>query len=163
MIKSGSRFSFGTEWVVKNEMAKPGGHGRLLDDPLIVGNNRNPIYGLQTEPISTLRNAVHFCQAIVPELKDINLLMAVDQAIEAMTDDISALERAPLSIDQAASIYFYTMETPFYSVLNGAMRSENRDAIKPFFKFCKLFLSALYLVPLSAAAITVPRRESLLD
>ena len=66
-------------------MAKAGGHGRLLDDPLIVGNNRNPIYGLQIEPISTLRNAVHFCQGIVPELKDINLLMAVDQAIEAMT------------------------------------------------------------------------------
>ena len=109
-------------------MAKAGEHGRLLDDPLIVGNNnRNPIYGLQTEPISTLRNTVHYCQDIVPEFKDINLLMSVDQAIEAMTDDISALERAPLSIDQAASIYFYTIETPFYAVLNAAMRSEDRN------------------------------------
>ena len=100
---------------------------------------------------------MRYCQEIVPELQGFNLLMAVDQAIEAMTDDISALQRAPLSIDQAASIYFYTMETPFYALLNTAMRSEDRNVVKPFLKFCKLFLSALYLLRLPVAAITVSR------
>ena len=62
-----------------------------------------------------------------------------------------------LTIDQAAAIYFYTMETPFYGALNAALRSENRSLIRPFIKFVKLFLSGLYLLPLPPAPTVVFR------
>ena len=55
-----------------------------------------------------------------------------------------------LSKDQSASIYIYTMEwgeTSLYRVLNGALRSDDRQALKIWFPYLKLFDTALDLLP----------------
>jgi hypothetical protein len=91
-------------------------HLRLVDNAAIVGHNRNPIYGLKAEPLDTLANTLLACCANAPSLAGVDLMMAAEQADEAMKEDLTAAERGPLSVDQAAAIYFYTMETPFYEV-----------------------------------------------
>ena len=55
-----------------------------------------------------------------------------------------------LSKDQSASIYIYTMEwgeTSLYRVLNEALRSDDRQALKIWFPYLKLFDTALDLLP----------------
>ena len=55
-----------------------------------------------------------------------------------------------LSKDQSAAVYIYTMEwgdTTLYRVLNKALRSENRQALKIWFPYLKLFDTALDKLP----------------
>ncbi|CAF1035996.1 unnamed protein product [Adineta ricciae] len=55
-----------------------------------------------------------------------------------------------LTHDEAASITIYTMEmdgNSLYRVLNKALRSENRDHIKPWLPYLKLFMTALNKLP----------------
>jgi hypothetical protein len=55
-----------------------------------------------------------------------------------------------LTHDESAAIYLYTMEggeNSFYRVLNEALRSEDRPAIKPWFPYLKLFDTALAKLP----------------
>jgi hypothetical protein len=55
-----------------------------------------------------------------------------------------------LTHDESAAVYLYTMEggqNSFYKVLNKALRSENRPALKPWFPFLKLFDVALKKLP----------------
>ena len=56
-----------------------------------------------------------------------------------------------LNQDESASICLYTMEfngrPSLYKALNEALRAQNRGALKPWFSFLKLFLTALYKLP----------------
>jgi hypothetical protein len=55
-----------------------------------------------------------------------------------------------LTQDEAASIMLYTMSwepTCLFSVLNATLRMKNRDTLKPWFLFIKLFLVALDRLP----------------
>ncbi|CAF2708395.1 unnamed protein product [Rotaria sp. Silwood2] len=55
-----------------------------------------------------------------------------------------------LTYDQSAAVYIYTMElgdTTLYRVLNKALRSENRQALKIWFPYLKLFDTALDKLP----------------
>ncbi|CAF1234185.1 unnamed protein product [Rotaria sordida] len=55
-----------------------------------------------------------------------------------------------LTRDESAAIYIYTMEwdeTSLYRVLNKALRSENRQALKIWFPYLKLFDTALDKIP----------------
>ena len=52
-----------------------------------------------------------------------------------------------LSVDEIASIQLYTQESPFYRVLNENLRNQNRSILTPFLPYIKLFLSALYKLP----------------
>jgi hypothetical protein len=57
-----------------------------------------------------------------------------------------------LTPDESASIHLYTMESQpssnsFYGLLNAALRSENRDKLKPYFAYLKLILTALFKMP----------------
>jgi hypothetical protein len=62
-----------------------------------------------------------------------------------------------LNQDESASIHVYTMEfgiePSLYKVINAALRAENREALKPWFSFLKLFLTALYKLPLCAQTV----------
>ena len=61
-----------------------------------------------------------------------------------------------LSKDESAAVYIYTMEwgdTTLYRVLNKALRSENRQALKIWFPFLKLFDTALDKLPTVKEAI----------
>ncbi len=56
-----------------------------------------------------------------------------------------------LSQDESASIQLYTMqfdsEPSLYEVLNKALCDENRQSLKPWAAFLKLFLTALHKIP----------------
>ncbi len=56
-----------------------------------------------------------------------------------------------LTQDESASIHLYTMQfhggSSLYVLLNQSLRAENRDELKPWFLFLKLFLTALYKLP----------------
>ncbi|CAF1342692.1 unnamed protein product, partial [Rotaria sordida] len=91
-------------------------------------------------------------------------LVTLEKALEALQSDIKQLPyyiktakkhcRYPsehgLTKDQSAAIYIYSMEwgdTTLYRVLNNALRSENRQALKIWFPFLKLFDTALEKLP----------------
>jgi hypothetical protein len=56
-----------------------------------------------------------------------------------------------LDQQESASIHLYTMQfssgPSLYQLLNQSLRAENRDELKPWFLFLKLFLTALYKLP----------------
>jgi len=57
-----------------------------------------------------------------------------------------------LTIDESASIRLYTMEWPkphqsLYSMLNHTLKMTNRKDLQPYFKYLKLFLTALVQMP----------------
>ncbi|CAF2972533.1 unnamed protein product [Rotaria sp. Silwood2] len=52
-----------------------------------------------------------------------------------------------LSLDESAAIYLYTMPIGFVTRLNEALRAENRNALKSWFAFLKLFITALEKLP----------------
>ncbi|CAF1429946.1 unnamed protein product [Didymodactylos carnosus] len=53
-----------------------------------------------------------------------------------------------LTQDESAAIQLYTMQfssgPSFYELFNQTLRSENRELLKPWFRYLKLFLTALY-------------------
>jgi hypothetical protein len=58
-----------------------------------------------------------------------------------------------LSRDESAAIYLYTMSKDFYPRLNGALRSDSRDALKAWFPFLKLFIAAIEKLPSSVKTV----------
>ncbi len=57
-----------------------------------------------------------------------------------------------LTPDESASIMLYSMEwssreKSFYFILNKSLRSENRQLLKPWFLYLRLFLHALSKLP----------------
>ncbi|CAF4046194.1 unnamed protein product, partial [Rotaria sp. Silwood1] len=56
-----------------------------------------------------------------------------------------------LTQNESASIHLYTMQfdggPSLFYVLNRTLRAENRQELKPWFSFLKLFLTALYKLP----------------
>lgn len=117
---------------------------RLLDVNEDDGDNFNAIRGIPKAPDMPFEAAVTVLVDGVPELHDENLGGEAKLASRFAKNHPDAL----LSQDQVAAINFYTRETPFYEVLNNAMRARNREVLKPFFPFLKIFFSALYLLEL---------------
>jgi hypothetical protein len=56
-----------------------------------------------------------------------------------------------LTQDESASIHLYTMQfhggPSLYLLLNQSLRAKDREELKPWFSFLKLFLTALYKLP----------------
>jgi hypothetical protein len=91
-------------------------------------------------------------------------LVSIDEALQSIESQIDELPyyikiakkhcRYPsshgLSRDESAAIYIYTMEwgdQTLYRVLNQALRSENRQLLKIWFPYLKLFDTALEKLP----------------
>ena len=99
--------------------------------------NHNPIYGYQHLPILKLEKAVEKLVEIVPGL--MTYVAEAKNNCNRMT--------TLLTHDESAAIYLYSMPIKFFSQLNAALRAKNRDALKPWFGFLRLFLSALEKLP----------------
>ena len=106
--------------------------------------NFNPIDGLLAEPIVSLVTAVQMLQDKDPKMAKIKLLPRVTIALMFAED----LDSDKMSLDQAASIHLYTQESEIYKELNLRLRERDRNLLKPFFPYLKLFLSGLYKLPL---------------
>src|ERR1700722_17056089 len=92
-------------------------------------------------------------------------LVPLERALEPIADRIDQLTRYikvakqhchfpsehGLTHDESAAVYLYTMEwgdDSLYRVLNRALRSEDRPALKPWFAYLKLFDTALSKLPI---------------
>ncbi|CAF3518696.1 unnamed protein product [Rotaria sp. Silwood2] len=99
--------------------------------------NRNPIYGYEAMPLKTLEEATETVTHRVSGLSNY-----VARAKQECNKDFTIL-----TLDESAAIYLYSMPTPFHYRLNKSLRIENRDALKPWFSFLKLFTNALEKLP----------------
>lgn len=105
-----------------------------------------PITGYAEEPLLSLSEA---CSPLINILHDLSLYVqtAVDETPEQPPDG--------LTINESAAIRLYTMEwhkphPSLYSKLNFALRNTDRDSLRPYFKYMKLFLTALVKLPCAA-------------
>jgi hypothetical protein len=105
--------------------------------------NDSPIDGYKNQDIMKLENAI---EKVVPFVEGITTY--VDDAKQKCNRNSTIL-----AWDESAAIYLYTMPTPFFSRLNETLRAENRHALKPWFAFLKLFMSALEKIPSKAATV----------
>ena len=88
-------------------------------------NNGLPIKGIWESSRLTFEQSIQFAQI---ETLD-------EDYIYICLDYFENVEDPPynLGIDEACSIRFYTMETPFYKELNCALRKRDRNEAKRFF------------------------------
>lgn len=100
------------------------------------------IKGYEKEPLLCLEQACEPLFKILDELHD-NIRIAIENS------------RNPpdgLSQDESASIHLYTMEwedsnDSLYAVLNRTLRTPERQMLRPWFRYLKLFLTALFKLP----------------
>ncbi len=100
------------------------------------------IKGYEKEPLLSLEEACEPLHKILDEL-DENIVIAKKNCKRPADG---------LSQDESASIHLYTMEwedsdDSLYAVLNRTLRTPERQMIKPWFKYLKLFLTALFKLP----------------
>ena len=102
-----------------------------------------PISGYEDMPIVPLETAVE------PLVK---LLPAVESYAYAAKQRCKNPPSDDLTVDESASIMLYSMDWKpldkcLYHALNATLRSEDRDKLKPWFLYLKLFLTALARLP----------------
>ena len=102
-----------------------------------------PIVEYAKEPLLPLYKA---CIPLIDILHNLYIYVqiALNETPEVPLDE--------LTVDESAAIRLYTMEwdAPYpslYVMLNQAMRHRNREHIRPYFKYMKLFLTALVKLP----------------
>jgi hypothetical protein len=100
-----------------------------------------PICGYWSEKLAPLEQALKF---IVPHIEQL------DRSIKAAKKYCHFPSEHGLTHDESAALYLYTMEggdNSFYRVLNRALQSEDRPALKPWFPYLKLLDTALFKLP----------------
>ncbi|CAF0743707.1 unnamed protein product [Adineta steineri] len=100
-----------------------------------------PVYGYHSEELVTIEKAL---QPIESQIRELTRYIKIARQYCHFPSEHG------LTKDQSAAIYIYTMEwgeTTLYRVLNIALRSENRQALKVWFPFLKLFDTALDKLP----------------
>jgi hypothetical protein len=106
-----------------------------------------PVYGFRSEKLVSLETAL---EPVVSQIDELPYYIKIAKKSCRYPSEHS------LSKDQSAAIYIYTMEwgdTTLYRVLNKALRSENRQALKIWFPYLKLFDTALDLLPTVKGAL----------
>ena len=126
-------------------MASATGHNinlRFLD----VGEEPNqvllPIRGYAKEPSLPLEEAVKPISDLLDDL-------------ETMVDIAKSNSKKPadgLTVDESAAIHLYTMQweepnVSLFTKLNTTLRSKRREPLKPWFRYLKLALTALFKLP----------------
>ncbi|CAF3228216.1 unnamed protein product, partial [Rotaria sp. Silwood2] len=101
----------------------------------------SPVYGYRSEKEVILEKAL---ETIGPQIEELpHYIMIAKRHCHFPSEH-------GLTQDQSAAVYIYTMEwgeTSLYRVLNKALRSENRLALKIWFPYLKLFDTALDKLP----------------
>jgi hypothetical protein len=114
--------------------------------------NLRPIVGYAVEPLLPLFKACAPLTNIVHNLS-FYVQIALNETSEEPPDG--------LSIDESAAIRLYTIEwerphRSLYSMLNQTLKEDDRECLRPYFKYLKLFLTALAKLP-CAPPLTVWR------
>jgi hypothetical protein len=99
--------------------------------------NENPIYGYEDLPLLTLEETL---EKLDPDIS--HVINYVKTAKKKYSHHSNLLTR-----DESAAIYLYSMASPVFSHLNKALRAKDRHALKPWFAFLKLFITALEKLP----------------
>ncbi|CAF3795354.1 unnamed protein product [Rotaria sp. Silwood1] len=113
---------------------------RITDVQYEPGKLLMPIEGYEKMKLGSLEEAIEFLVAIVPDIR--RKAYIAKQRCQEPKDGLTS--------DESASIFLYTMEWDpdcVYSLLNRALRSEKRQALRPWFSYLKLMLSALWKLP----------------
>ncbi|CAF3900021.1 unnamed protein product [Adineta steineri] len=105
--------------------------------------NRNPIFGYEDSPILTLEESV---EKLIPLVPDVLAYVMTAKNKYYRHSDL-------LKPDESAAIYLYSMPSSFFSSLNKALRAENRHALKPWFAYLNLFITALKKLPSIKAVV----------
>ncbi|CAF4133407.1 unnamed protein product, partial [Rotaria magnacalcarata] len=102
-----------------------------------------PIVGYAAEQLLPLPDA---CAPLTHILHNLStyVQMALDETPQTPPDG--------LTIDESAAVRLYTIEwdgphRSLYSMLNYTLKSANRDELLPYYKYLKLFLTALAKIP----------------
>jgi hypothetical protein len=108
-----------------------------------IREDHEPIVGYAEEPILPLSKA---CTPLTSILHNLSFYvqMAMDETPEQPPDG--------LTIDESAAIRLYTIEwegphRSLYSMLNYTLKCEDREHLRPYFKYLKLFVTALAKLP----------------
>jgi hypothetical protein len=126
----------------------------VTDEPLTV---MTPIRGYDKMPLVSLEQAV---KPLIPHIPDI------EQMVDIAKKKCQKPPPDNLTIDQSAAIMLYTLEwTPakdsVYYRLNKALRTEDRQVLRPWFSYMKLFFTALSLLPSDRRVVFRGVREDL--
>ena len=116
-------------------------------------SNLNAIRGVKTTPKLSLVECVETALNRVTGLsgqRDLILQLA-DDAIMLMKKIFK--QEQTLTVDEAAAVYAYTQDTPFYIELNRTLRVLDRELITPFFPFMRLLLDGLHKLPLETCTV----------
>ena len=98
-----------------------------------MNGSTNELPGYEDLPVMTLEKSV---QRIVPSIDGI--VKYADDAQRKCNRTTSILK-----CDRSAAIDIYTTSTAFFSRLNDTLQAKDREALKPWFAFLKLFMSVL--------------------
>jgi hypothetical protein len=101
-----------------------------------------PIRGYEKEPLLSLEEVV---QPLDQLLNDLDMMVDTAKRNSKKPSD-------GLSLNESAAIHLYTMQweephTSLYTKLNKILRSERREPLRPWFRYLKLVLTALYKLP----------------
>jgi len=119
--------------------ANPRFLANIQDEPT---NILQPIAGYEHEPLLSLEDA---CQPLYGLIENLAQFIWISKQNCRNPDD-------GLTQDESASIHLYTMEwtdsqQSLYAKLNRALRGVNRQELKPWFRYLKLFLTGLFKLP----------------
>ncbi|CAF3836281.1 unnamed protein product [Rotaria sp. Silwood1] len=106
-----------------------------------------PICGYWSEKLVPLEHALKPIESRIDQL---------DRSLKAAKRYCHFPSEHGLTRDESAAVYLYTMEggdNSFYRILNQALRSEDRPALKPWFPYLKLLDTALAKLPTVKANI----------
>ncbi|CAF4132063.1 unnamed protein product [Rotaria sordida] len=111
----------------------------VAEEPLLP---LTPINIYEQIPLVELEDAIEPLLSIVPDVKQ--MLCVVKENCQEIKDD--------LTINESASIMLYSMEwepkeCSFNLILNRTLRDENRDRLKPWHLYLKLFMKSLSKLP----------------
>ncbi|CAF1428959.1 unnamed protein product [Adineta steineri] len=115
---------------------------RLTDIPKEPMDFLMPISGYEEMPLVSLEEAIEPLVSILPAVK--SYARAAKKQCKKPADNLTQ--------DESASIMLYSMgweplDKCLYCALNATLRSKNRENLKPWFLFLRLFLAALFRLP----------------
>src|SRR5579862_3999660 len=111
---------------------------KFLDesDAIHDDESSSPIYGYHDQSIMTLEKAVESITHDVPDVTS----YVTEAKLQCRKTNI-------LTEDESAAIYLYTMPKNIFSTLNRHLRAMNKKALRPWFLYLKLFITALNKLP----------------
>ncbi|CAF1246202.1 unnamed protein product [Adineta steineri] len=115
---------------------------RILDELAPSQQMRKPIENFDDIPVVALEDAVESLVSLVPNVKEM-----VSKAKEKCDKP-----KDGLTTNESASIMLYSLEwepreNSFYIILNNTLRAEDKEKLKPWQLYLKLFISSLEKLP----------------